>query len=325
MKNSLIALALLTSSLPCLANTLDQQVQTLLDTQQYTKAVQLLTSQPSPLSTEQQLLHIKALARTPDKIEEAETLSETLLESQPNHAKLHRISASIKFMLAQQSSIFSAPGYAKEGLTLLKKARELDKSDDDTLASLISFYANAPGLVGGDEDEAVKLAKAWYARAPLDGGLMLVQALTKQGEDKQAEQLRDELRKQYPNDHRILAERAKQAAEAEQFSEAVSLIQKAIAQAPEDKYKLEYQYQLGRLSAIHKVESQAGIKALEAYTQYYARSDSSWLIWAKARLARIYLNDKQAKLAQPLLNDIDYNLDRDDDLKGELKKLKKML
>jgi len=324
MKFYIIALALLTNSINSFADTLDQQAQDLLDTQQYTKVVKLMTSQSSALKIEQQLQYISALSRIPDKLEEAEKLSETLLNAHPNHAKLHRVSSSIKFNLAQQSSIFSAPGYAKEGLALLKKARTLDKNDDDTLAGLIGFYANAPGIVGGDTDEAVKLAKAWHTRDPLEGGLMLILALTKQGEDEQAELVRTELINKYPEEHRILADLAKQALEAEQFVQAVNLIKKAIAQAPKEK-KLEYQYQLGRMSAIHKLESQAGIKALQKYTQYYTLSESSRLIWAKARLARIYLNEKQTELAQPLLSDIANHLDRDDDLKGELKKLKKML
>ena len=324
MKFYLIALALLTSSISSFANPLDQQVQELLDTQQYTKAAQLLSSQSSALKVEQKQQYIIALSRIPDKLEEAETLSETFLDAHPDHAKLHRISASIKFNLAQQSSIFSAPGYAKEGLALLKKARSLDENDDDTLAALISFYINAPGIVGGEKEKAVTLAKAWHKRAPLEGGLMLMQALTQQGENEQADLLRAELMKQYPKEHRILAERAEHALEAEQFDQAASLLQQAIAQAPEEN-KREYQYQLGRLSALYKLESQAGIEALNKYTQYYALSEGSRLIWAKARLARIYLNEKQTERAQPLLSDIANHLDRDDDLKGELKKLKKML
>ena len=70
---------------------------------------------------------------------------------------------------------------------------------------------------------------------------------------------------------------------------------------------------------------EAGLQALEGYLAFYQNSDHAKTGWAQLRLAQIYLVQKQQAKAKELLPQIKSQLQDDDRLKSELKKLEKQL
>jgi tetratricopeptide (TPR) repeat protein len=61
---------------------------------------------------------------------------------------------------ADHSSIFSAPGLAKQARSAFERAVQLDPSNWEARADLGEFYAEAPGIVGGGKDKARAQAEA---------------------------------------------------------------------------------------------------------------------------------------------------------------------
>ena len=89
--------------------------------------------------------------------DEAEELIKEALDMKPNDSNYHYWFASISGMQAGNASIFSAPGYASDSKEHFMKAVELDPNNVQALSGLISFYIQAPSIVGGSIDKASEL------------------------------------------------------------------------------------------------------------------------------------------------------------------------
>jgi tetratricopeptide (TPR) repeat protein len=61
---------------------------------------------------------------------------------------------------ADHSSIFSAPGLAKQARTAFERAVQLDPGNWEARADLGEFYAEAPGIIGGGKDKSRAQADA---------------------------------------------------------------------------------------------------------------------------------------------------------------------
>ena len=326
MKKALILSLLFASNV--FANTDAQhysQFEELAERKQYEQLLATINNSAALNDPKLQYFKIAALANLPDKLENADELVEQAIEKHPNNHELHRLASAIKFSLAQQASIFSAPGLAKDGLALLERAYKLAPDDKKVLSSLIGFYSNAPGIVGGDEEKAIALAKEWQQHAPLLGGLALVDALIKDDQQSQADALFNQLKQDYPLSHQINAKLAREAAEDKDYALSVKHLNLAIKQSDKDTEKHEYLYQLGRLTAEHKLDATSGIKAIEQYLAFYQGSQNQKLVWAKARLAKIYANNKEVEKAKSLITEIQPVAKDDKQLKKELKRINKLL
>lgn len=302
-----------------------EQLTLLAQKKQYSSLLSEVASQPNQNDPKLQYFKIAALANMPDKIEDAEELAEKATKQFPSDAGLHRIAANVKFSLAQQASIFSAPGLAKDGLAFLEQAYKLDPKDEKTIATLIGFYGNAPGIVGGDEEKAMEIAEKWQQDNPVSGGLAKVNLLHKGDKSDEAEKLLQQLAADNPQHAEINATLARKAVKSEDYSKALDYLNKAVKQTDEISEKYGYLYEIGRLTAEHNQPAQSGITALNDYIAYFEGSADQRLSWAKARLAKIYLNNQQKELANQLLPAIKLAANDDKNLKKEYKKLTKLL
>ncbi len=71
--------------------------------------------------------------------------------------------------LAMSSGMFGAMGYAKTSRKALESAVALDPENVRAQFMLMQFYLMAPGMMGGDKEEAKKIAERIGQKSPVEG------------------------------------------------------------------------------------------------------------------------------------------------------------
>ncbi|MBU1620272.1 MAG: hypothetical protein KJ556_11130 [Gammaproteobacteria bacterium] len=257
--------------------------------------------------------------------EQAEQLANQALKHYPKDAELLRLAALNQFNLAQDSSIFSAASYAKEGLALLKEAMAAAPQDLKIQHILIGFYLQAPSIAGGDTKEAKKLAKAMAEKHQPEGTLASIEVLMDDDKLPEALKLAEQQLQQYPAHPALLAAYGNLLSINKEPAKAFVQYQKAAAAATDLAEQQSYLYHLGRLAATEQQNPHTGQQALEGYLAFYQDSDHAKTGWAQLRLAQIYLVQKQQDKARQLLPHIKNQSQNDKRLKNEVKDLEKQL
>jgi len=99
---------------------------------------------------------------------------------------------------ADHSSIFSAPGLAKQARTAFERAVQLDPGNWEARADLGEFYAEAPGIIGGGKDKSRAQADALMAINPAMAHWVLARIAEK---DKQPDVAEREYRAEIAASH----------------------------------------------------------------------------------------------------------------------------
>lgn len=271
------------------------------------------------------LLKAKAMYLLKDT-EALDTWMVQLLKDNPTHAQLHYIAALNKFNLAQEASIFSAAGHAKDGLALIKQAAALDPADLEIQHALIGFYSGAPSIAGGDEKEAQRLADAMFAKDPVQGTVAKATLLLKDDDNvDSAKAMIEQQLAAAPQNVDLLELKAAILASQDQDKMAFELYQQAatLAEKPNDRYASLYQ--IGRLAAAKQQDANKGIEALEQYISFYQDSDDRQLHWAKLRLAQIHFARKDFDKANALVQQLRSEKNEQEKFVDELKAFEKQL
>lgn len=301
------------------------QIQQWLEKDQFKNIEKHVTTLPTFASdVTLQQAHAQALMG----LEQTEAAAEFLQQAHksfPKDADLLQLAAMNQFTLAQQASIFSAAGHAKDGLALLKQAVSLAPDDADLQLNLIGFYLQAPGIAGGDEDEAKRMAQALAGKDAVAGPI--AQAMVLNNDDKPDEALKviDEAIKQQPQQARLLAQKAVLLLSKKQMADAAALYQQAAQLAEKPQQKYSYLYQIGRLAAIEQQDKAAGKAALQQFIDFYKDGENQQLPWARVRLAQIHLLEQNKADAEQTLQPVLALADKPEKLEKELKSLQKQL
>jgi tetratricopeptide (TPR) repeat protein len=301
------------------------QIQRWLERDQYKNIEKHVTSLPTFAADLQlQQAHAEALIG----LDQAEAAAEFLQQASktfPKAAELRQLAAMNQFTLAQQASIFSAAGHAKDGLALLKQATQLAPDDSDIQLSLIGFYLQAPGIAGGDEEEAKRLAQALLAKDPVAGPLAQAMVLNNDDKTDDALKLIEQALVQQPQQARLLAQKAALLVSKKQMKDAALLYQQAAQFAEKPAQKYNYLYQIGRLAAVEQQDKAAGKQALQQFIDYYQDGENQQLPWARVRLAQIHLQEQNKAAAEQSLQPVLALADKPEKLEKELKSLQKQL
>ncbi|PYE31354.1 hypothetical protein DFP83_11058 [Idiomarina fontislapidosi] len=164
-----------------------------------------------------------------------------------------------RVMATQASnSFFSAFSYATESLEAFKKAVELEPNNATFVMGLVTYYRNAPAIVGGGEEHARELIKQSYLRSPTNYQFQLQHGL-------------------------VLFEEQK-------WEQAFELFQD-MRSGNDVSERLMGHYQFARTSVFSGLRVPEGISAMNTYLAMIDNSDSSLpsAAWARVRLAQLYL------------------------------------
>ncbi|NRA72066.1 MAG: tetratricopeptide repeat protein [Gammaproteobacteria bacterium] len=264
--------------------------------QQFTQRLSLNTQDAVALQ------YLAKIALQQQEFDDAEEYIEQALKFAANQAEIHFDAALIMAAQAQNSSIFSAPGYAKKSLNGFKMAVQLAPSNLQYRQGLMTFYLAAPGIVGGDEALALVEALAIEKIDPVAGVLALADVYRNTDQTKELKQLFSDADKRFPNNAAILFKRVMYYQAEKQFDLAVNDFKKIQTIVPKDQNDItafRALYQIGRSSVLSESDHQRGVKALESFIKAAPEHEElASKSWARYRLGLLYheLGDKNRAL-----------------------------
>jgi tetratricopeptide (TPR) repeat protein len=322
MKRVTFTALLLSSGLSATPADLQQQVSELWQQQDFAAAKVLLTDKVNRKTKDAWLL--AALGRSELELGQADAAEELLARA----VKIEADNARYQFWFgrascdsAQQASMFSALGYAKRCRNAFEHAVSLAPADTGYLKALGKYYAQAPGIAGGDKEQALAIAARLEQQDPLQGQLLQLEILFSAEDSTAAEQFieNSELLQNRPEPYFI---RGIQLAQNRDYPAAMAEFRKASEQDVADdegkRNRLLALYQLGRVSVLGKTETQQGVDALNEFLADGSMTDFNE--WAQLRLSQLYLAQEQRQQAEAILKPL-LATTRDDKLKSEIKKI----
>ncbi len=205
------------------------------------------------------------LARTYVAMARYQTALETIdraLAIAPHESRYHRLRGEALGRLAQEAAIFKQLGLAKRGLVAFEKAVALDPSNVAARNSLMEYYLQAPGMIGGSLKKAkqqadgigdVIPAKGWRAHGRIHRYRNEVMpALTHYRAAVEAD----------PNDNDIRFDFGTYLIELERWDEARTCFE---ALATNSEPDLRGFHGLGHLAALTGTKLEHGVAALKQY------------------------------------------------------------
>lgn len=150
----------------------------LLRAKKFTDAEKLANTRLAQDPGNPEALHAKVealLVYGASRIEEAVKLGEQCVATHPQQAICHVALGDALGTKAINAGIMSAMGYAGTIRDAFKKAVELDPRNLNARFSLLEYYLQAPGIVGGGKGKAQTLAAQTAALHPEAAKLMLAQ------------------------------------------------------------------------------------------------------------------------------------------------------
>ncbi|MFZ6649466.1 tetratricopeptide repeat protein [Undibacterium sp. TJN25] len=109
------------------------------------------------------------------RLEEASKLAEQCIAAHPQNSECHEALGNVLGTKAVSAGIMSAIGYAGKIRDAFQKAVELDPKNYDARFSLLQYYLQAPGFVGGGSGKAQTLAADTAKINPAAGKLLQAQ------------------------------------------------------------------------------------------------------------------------------------------------------
>ena len=104
-----------------------------------------------------------------NQIEQAYETAVRWHESEPENARAAYWAGNTAGQMAMRSGMFKAMGFAKESRKGLEQAVALDPKNVDAQYALMQFYVMAPGVMGGDDEEAAAIAERIAALSQVEG------------------------------------------------------------------------------------------------------------------------------------------------------------
>jgi tetratricopeptide (TPR) repeat protein len=124
-----------------------------------------------------------------DDLDEAADLMEKALKLDPDNCEYHWVRGDLQGARAQKASIFTKIGKAKSCKKHWEKAVELCPDSVKYLEGLMYFNLQAPGIAGGNKDEAERLLQAIFARDSIRGYIAQADFAIKDEEYEEAKEI----------------------------------------------------------------------------------------------------------------------------------------
>ncbi|WP_333606857.1 tetratricopeptide repeat protein [Arsukibacterium sp.] len=266
---------------------------------------------------------LSALGRTELALgdtEQAEQLLNRAVKAEPANAEYQFLYGQANCNGAQKAGMFGALSRAKRCVKAFETAHQLSPETPQYMQALAQFYAQAPGIAGGDKDKALQLAKTLQQYAPLKGQLLELELLLQQNPEQAQALLASSTELQQRPEPYFM--QAVGLASKRDYSAAIALFQQATEQPAPDldaqRSQLMARYQLGRAAVLGKIEQEQGIHALQQFIADGSIAD--FQEWAQFRLAQLYQATEQPEKANALLLPLQAST-KDDALKTEIKKI----
>ena len=224
---------------------------------------------PAPLPPE--LEPIRTAFRAGD-FEKASDLAEALVEAQPDHARGWQWLARAYAQRAMRAGLLGKASLAGKCREAYEKSVALDPSHVETQFELHQFYVQAPGIVGGGEDESRAQAATIAKLDATYGHLAAGMVAEKFDEDPVAaeREYRAAVDAGGPNQSRARMSLANWLAAKERWDDARAIWAAVLATNPDDGTAL---FMTGRIAALSGQSLEAGLAALDRYLALEAKPE----------------------------------------------------
>ncbi|CAN5177582.1 hypothetical protein BH09BAC3_BH09BAC3_00620 [soil metagenome] len=183
--------------------------------------------------------------------------------------------------IAQDANMIKQGMLAPKMKTAWEKAIALNPSLIDARTSLIQYYLQAPGFMGGSIEKAKETAKGIIPLNAAQGHLQLGNIYVKEKKIPEAEK---EFLEMVKADPAFISGLANFYLNQKQYDKAFAVCEDAIKKNPES---MAYVYQLGRASAISGQRLERGEECLKRYLAYTPKSNEPSHAGATMRLAQL--------------------------------------
>jgi tetratricopeptide (TPR) repeat protein len=162
-----------------------------------------------------------------------------------------------------------------------EKAIALDGKNIDARTSLIQYYTQAPGFMGGSFEKAKEVANQILKLNPAEGHRQMGNILLSEKKPNEAEKEFLEMAKADPTYANGLANFY---TNQKQYDKAFALFEEALKKTPEDYVSI---YQIGRTAAVSGQKLDRGEECLKKYLSYTPKQNEPSHAGANMRLAQI--------------------------------------
>lgn len=329
LKKHLLSASVLIGSLVSYSATASQEAIKAYENQELANAKMLFNQSLDNNKNDSTALHYLAkIALNESELDEAEEYIEKAKELSPENARIHFDAARIMGAQAQDSSMFSAPGYAKNALKSFKRAAELEPETIDYRRGLMSFYLQAPGFLGGDEKLAMQEANAIEKLDPVKGFMALANVYQSTGASGLLEQHYSSVDGKLADNANVLFSRGLYYQTLEEYGKALAdfrKIQTLERASEEDHTNYAALYQVGRSSVLSESNHKEGIDSLNQYIKTAPESDQlPSKAWAKYRLGILFKQTGDKKSAKTLYKEAQQETKDKQLLKSLKKSIKKL-
>jgi tetratricopeptide (TPR) repeat protein len=194
---------------------------------------------------------------------------------------------------AQKASLFKQPGLAKKTRNTFQRAVDLDPDNLEARESLVEFYLQAPGIVGGSVSKANAEAAEIGKRNPTRGAIARGRILEKNKQYAEAEQL---YRSGLANERKSATVRLGSLYQSQSdWEKMFTLFEETLRKDPAETWPL---YHVGKTSALSGQRLERGEQALLAYVKTTPEEGDAPVAGAYWRLGAIYEAKKEPAKAR---------------------------
>jgi tetratricopeptide (TPR) repeat protein len=177
--------------------------------------------------------YLGRIALQRDDHEKAVAYLEKAVALSPSDARYHLRLGDAYGRSAQKAGMFSKMGLAGKCRASYEKAVELDPKNIDARFSLLGFYQQAPGIVGGGMDKALAQAQEIKRLDPARGRMALAGVYVVDKKYTEAFAEFDEVLKEKPGDYAALFQTGRLAAiTGERLAGGLAALRQCLAQTP---------------------------------------------------------------------------------------------
>jgi len=163
---------------------------------------------------------------------------------------------------AQHASRFKLPFLASKARNAWETALALDPENLDVRDDLVSYYTQAPGVLGGSKDKAREMASEIKKRNAFRGSMAAANLCAGLKDTTCVERELRQMVTSYPDSPTVHASLAVFYANQKQFDKAFTVLDQRLRAKPNELLTL---YQVGRTAAISGQHLDRGEQALKTY------------------------------------------------------------
>ncbi len=216
------------------------------------------------------------------------------------------------------ASIFKKPGLAKKIKKHYEIALKLDESNPDAREGLITFYREAPGIMGGSTEKAKQHAEVLKGLDKYRGYRALWRIYEKEKKYDQAEDTYKIALEEFPENLNLRFQFGYFYQRREKYPEAFELFEQIVRDSTDNMGAI---YQIGRTGSLSGRNLDRAEECFKQYLQHEPGENMPSLAAAHWRLGMVYEHKNERDLAK---KEYQAALELEPDLKAAKKALKKL-